>query len=150
MVEAETMIEGLSGVEIIDDILAQIRIKLEKSCDLRSIDCYGQGYSAEIDIRLKLYDTDTISVNAKVEIPPKVEQPVSTDDVIVTPIEIEEKFEIPQELNVEAVRNRTKESAPPPPVEYEENLMPERTKRKYTRRSFAPVPASGEVVDIDA
>jgi hypothetical protein len=150
-----TMIEGLSGTEIIADVLDQIKRKLMYSCDLRDSDSYGQGYSGTITINLKLYGMDATPVEIEVPIQPKVEPPVSTEQTIVTPIQVEEKVEIPQELDLEAVRERLKVSEPEPPEEpsaEEENRMPARLKRKYTRRTGVPTleqTATGGAVNVD-
>ena len=147
----ELDVEALSGTEIKDDILAQVKRKLESSCDLRSTDCYGQGYSGKIEIHLKLYSVDTTSIDLALEIVPKGEPPVSTEETIVTRLEIDEKLEISQELDIDAVRARIKEQEiPPPPVEAEENPLPQRLKRRYTRRTAnLEHPAVGGAVDID-
>ena len=152
---ADVMVEGLSGSEIIADVLDQIKRKLSYSCNLRDSDSYGQGYSASIEIKLKLYAMDVTEDSFTVEIPVKVEIPVSTEAVTVTPVEVEEKLEIPQELDLESVRERLKvsETEPlPETTEAEENRMPVRLKRKYTKRtgvpSFEQTPQGG-AVDID-
>ena len=149
----EQMVEGLSGVEIIEDFLDQIRRKLNNSCDLRSTDCYDQGYSGTAEIHLKMYDMDSVKLDMKIEVPAKVEPPVTTEDVVVTPVEVVEKIEIPQELNLEEVRNRSSKSEiPAPPEEVDGGSMPTRLKRKYTRRVLTPEQssqASGGSVDLD-
>jgi hypothetical protein len=150
---AEAITEGLSGTEVIDDILAQIRRKLITSCDLRDADSYGQGYSGTIEIKLKLHAMDNIPAEFSVNIPAKAEPPVTTETVVVTPLEITETIEIPQELDLEIVRERIKEPEPlPPPDEAEEARMPTRLKRKYTRRTGVPSleqTTSGGAVDLD-
>ena len=149
----EIMVEGLSGVDIIEDFLDQIRRKLMKSCDLRDNDCWSEGYSATVDIHMKLYDSGETPLDMKFELPAKVEPPVSTETTVVTPVEIVEKVEIPQELNVEEVRARSKQDIPPPPepFEVEGNGIPQRLKRKYTRRTpLENVPqAEGGSVEIE-
>jgi hypothetical protein len=151
---AEQLVEGLSGTEIINDVVEHVRRKLQTSCDLREADSYGQGFSANIEIKLKLYAMDVIPAEFSIAIQPKVEPPVSTETTIVTPLELTETIEIPQELDLEVVRERTKEPAPLPPAsEEEENRMPARLKRKYTKRTGVPsleTTASGGAVDIDA
>jgi hypothetical protein len=149
----DVLIEGLSGTEIIDDILAQIKRKLQTSCDLRESDAYGQGYSGEIKISLKMYGMDAIPAEFTVDIKPKVEPPVTTETTVVTPLELQETITIEQELDLEAVRERIKEPAPLPlPSEEEENRMPTRLKRKYTRRTGVPsleMTAAGGAVSLD-
>ena len=149
-----TMIEGLSGKEIIEDILDQIKRKLTTSCNLRDSDSYGQGYSGTVTINLKMYAMDITEDEFTVNIQTTTEPPVSTETVTVTPIQVEEKVEIPQEQDLEAVRERIKVSAPEPPEEPTaegEARMPERLKRKYTRRTGVPTletTASGGAVDV--
>ena len=149
---ADTMVEALSGSEIIEDVLNQIKLKLLTSCDLRDSDSYGQGYSGEIKISLKLYGMDATPAEFVVPFVPKAEIPVSTEEVTVNPVQIEEKIEIAQEVDLEVVRGRAKEPAPEPIVdEAEESRMPARLKRKYSRRAAleaAAVPQGG-AVDID-
>lgn len=149
---ADVLVSGLSGTEIIDDILAQIKRKLNYSCDLRSTDCYARGYGATIEMHLKLYDADTISVDMNVEVPFTSEPPISSEDDVVTPIEIVEKLEIPQELNLTSVRERMQIGpSPSPPTEEEEARMPKRMKRKYTTRASLEqvTQAQGATVDVD-
>jgi hypothetical protein len=151
---AESLVEGLSGTEVIDDILAQIRRKIQTSCNFSHECNYGQGFSAEINIKIKAYAMDVTEEEFNVIIPAKVEPPVSTEETIVTPLEISESIEIPQELDLEIVRERIKEPDPlPPPDEMEESRMPARLKRKYTRRTGIPSleqAASGGAVDLDS
>jgi hypothetical protein len=151
---SDVLVEGLSGGEIIDDILSQIKRKLQNSCDLRDSDSYGQGYSGTIEIKLKLHAMDNIPAEFSVNIPAKAEPPVTTETVVVTPMVITETIEIPQELDLEVVRERTKEPDPlPPPDETEEARMPQRLKWKHTRRTGVASleqPAMGGAVDMDA
>jgi hypothetical protein len=150
---ADIMVEGLSGTEIIADVLDQIKRKLMYSCDLRDSDSYGQGYSGTIEIHLKLHAMDATPVDMTVNIQPKGESPVSTENVTVTPVEITETVEIPQEEDLEAVRERLKvPELEPEPNEAEESRMPVRLKRKYTRRSGVASleqTAQGGAVDVN-
>ena len=151
---ADVLVEGLSGTEIIDDVIAHVKRKLMTSCDLRDSDSYGQGYSGTIEIKLKLHAMDNLPAEFSIAIQPKVEPPVSTETTIVTPLELTETIEIPQELDLEVVRERTKEPAPLPPAsEEEENRMPARLKRKYTKRTGVASleqTAAGGAVDLDS
>jgi hypothetical protein len=90
-----------------------------------------------------------------VNIPAKVAPPVSTEEMTVTPVEIAEIIEIPQELDLEVVRERMKEPEPlPPPDATEENRMPDRLKRKYTRHlpspEMNPMGGAVDLSDVDA
>lgn len=147
---ANGVIEALNGAEIVEDVLNQIKIKLLTSCDLRDQDSYGQGYSGEIKISLKLYGMDVTGADFVIPIVSKAEPPVSTEEITVNPVQVEETIEIPQELDLEVVRERAKESAPEPVVsEQEENRMPARLKRKYSRRSALEVPVMPQGGGID-
>lgn len=57
--------QGLNGIEIIDDLLAQLRKKLIGDCNLRSIDNYSRGYSAKITYDLKCYGLDQVTVDGE-------------------------------------------------------------------------------------
>jgi len=147
-----TIVEGLTGTEIIDDILAQIRRKLSYSCNFTNECSYGQGYSAEISIKLKTYAMDVQEEEFAVSIPAKFPPPESMEGVTVIPVEVDETVTIPQELDLEAVRERIKEPAPlPPPSEEEESRMPARLKRSYKRRGIESLEqtAAGGAVDLE-
>jgi hypothetical protein len=152
---ADTLTEGLSGIEIIDDVLAQTKRKLQTSCNFSRECNYGQGYSAEISVKIKAYAMDVTEEQFTVNIPAKVAPPVSTEEMTVTPVEIAEIIEIPQELDLEVVRERMKEPEPlPPPDATEENRMPDRLKRKYTRHlpspEMNPMGGAVDLSDVDA
>jgi hypothetical protein len=149
---SDTDTEGLSGTEIKNDVLAQVERQLNRSCDLRDTDCY-ESYSGMIEIHLKLYAVDTVSLDMTAVIAPNAEPPVSTETTIVTPVEVVEKVEIPQELNLDVVRDRSKlpDFGPVEPANDEDNpRMPARLKRKYTRQvPLSVTPSQGETVDLD-
>ncbi len=151
---ADTLVEGLSGTEVIEDVLDQIRRKLKYSCNLRDTDSYGLGYSGTITINLKMYGMDATEESFSVNIQPKGEIPESTDSVTVTPFVVDEKLEIPQELDLESVRERIKVPEPLPETsDAGESRMPERLKRRYTRRtgvsSLEQTASGGGAVDIE-
>ena len=108
---AEQLVEGLSGTEIINDVVEHVRRKLQTSCDLREADSYGQGFSANIEIKLKLYAMDVIPAEFSIAIQPKVLPPETTETTIVTPLELQETITIEQELDLEAVRERIRSLA---------------------------------------
>lgn len=147
----DTVVEGLSGTEIIEDIVNQVKRTLMTSCDLRDSDSYGQGYSAEIKISLKMYGMDAVPGEFMVQIPAKADPPVSTEQVTVIPLQIEQNINIPQEENLEAVRERMKEEPPIPEAKpEEESRMPARLRRKYTKRDVSlETTPSGGAVDLD-
>jgi hypothetical protein len=94
---------------------------------------------------------DVISIEEKVQIQPKVDPPAQTETLIVTPVEVSETVVVEQEENLEAVRERSKQpETPAPPSEAEEQRMPERLKRRYTRRTpILEQAAHGGAVDVE-
>jgi hypothetical protein len=131
--EAIEAIAGLSGEEIIQDLLVQIGNKLRQDCNLRVSDNYTGGYSATVTVKANLYGLDT----AEVEIPvvvgtPKPESPAATIDDVV---------EVAYEENLEAVRERSEQ--PTPNVEPVKNEPASTTKKPSGRRYGKPVAGGG-------
>lgn len=141
---ADTVIEAISGTEIINDLLDQIKRKLQSSCDLRDMDSYGQGYSATVKIDLKLYGMDTTTFEGTIDIIPKAEPPAES-----TPVELGMTVDVEQELDLEALRERSNAPLPEPPQAEEESRMPARLRRKYTRRTGVETTPSGGAVDFE-
>jgi hypothetical protein len=128
------VITGLSGTEIIKDVLSQIEARLKKDCNLRGSDAYSRGYSANIQINLELYGLDKTPIEADIRIG-KVE-----DD---TEIEVvHEKIEIKQEEDLTVVRDRIPEEKHEP----ENNLEMDGEGQLPARRTYAkklPTPSDG-------
>jgi hypothetical protein len=120
----ESFTHGLSGEEIINDVLIQVEKALKRDCNLRPMDNYGQGYSGVIKIDLKLIALDVAeaSVTANVKASPELlatlpaqtgeggegeESPIQT-----TEVKVDETVVIPQELNLDAVRERSEQNVP--------------------------------------
>lgn len=132
-------VTGLTGSEVIKDVLAQVEKHLRRDCNLRDSDSYGRGYSGQIDVKLKLFAMDVTEVNTTVDVVSVGEVPESTPEVEVIPVTVETKIEVPQEEDLLAVRDRIEEAKNPEP-----EITPEtgdgtpteapRAKRRYTRR----------------
>ena len=73
-------VAGLSGQEIINDVLGQVRKALERDCNLRESDCYGRGYSGSIKLSLQLFDIDVAKVEAELALSPTQELLASTPE----------------------------------------------------------------------
>lgn len=133
----------LSGQEIVNDILGQIRKRLATDCNLRASDGYSGGYSGKVHITLSLNAVRTTTVDMEVPISTSTELNAPTaksfpaEDLI--PIEIKEEMTIPVDPNLNAVRDRIEENKETPSVEQEtpaSEAAPEpHARRKYTRRS---------------
>jgi hypothetical protein len=124
-------IQGLNGKEIIDDLLAQLRSKLEGDCSLRPHDSYSRGYSAKITYDVKCYGLDQETVTGEFTSGKELEESIEGGG--------EGEMEIPQEVNLAEVRDRIKDATDGPSEEEEgTEEVPTgegiRQKRKYTRK----------------
>ena len=131
----------LSGAEVVEDVLAQIRKRLRTDCSLRNEDGYSGGYSGEIVIKLRCHAVRIAEISMTIPIAAETAAPspeaFGADGV--DSVEIDETISIPLEPNLTAVRQRTadnnsdQEEAEPEPQgdELESNLV---QRRKYTRR----------------
>jgi hypothetical protein len=111
----------LSGEEIINDILIQVEKALKRDCNLRPMDNYGQGYSGVIKIDLKLIALDVaeVTVTANVKASPELLATLPADtgaagegQIQTTDVTVDETVVIPQELNLDAVRERSEQNVP--------------------------------------
>lgn len=147
------VIEALDAAEIKKSVLQVVARMLDSSCDLRDgLDAYGGGFSVDsIEIKgLRLYSMDVKSLDFEGSIPAKEAPPVSTPEVEVTPVVIDLKTDVPLEEDLTVVRENLANPQPPPePVAEEENRMPQRLKRRYTRRATLEIPAQGGAVDVN-
>lgn len=132
----ESLVVGLSGEEIIVDVLDQVEKALRTDCNLRPTDSYGQGYSGKVTVELSLIGMDAVSVNVSSTLAPTKEaekivaekqaeakseaeaavaagEPVPEPvEHVETPVEIKAEIEIPQEPDVNAVRERSGQGIP--------------------------------------
>lgn len=127
-------LQGLNGVEIVDDILAQLKKRLLGDCFLRPSDSYSRGYSAKISYHVECYGLDQATVDAELTIGTVLDESDAeiTDDVL----EIEKEEDLGEVRDrIEAAKNEDGEGelgegdAPEPT-----NAEAVRLKRKYTRK----------------
>jgi hypothetical protein len=110
---------------------------------LRDSDSYTRGYSATASYKLKLYGVDVTEVESEVAV--GFDNPAETEKV-----EVEDVVEIPQELELNAVRERSGQEEPVMTIDTEGR--PAIKKRKYQRRIVSEAPPeglSGGAVEID-
>lgn len=132
------VVTGLSGTEIINDILAQIEARLKRDCNLRDNDSYNRGFSAKIEIHVQCYGLDVASVDSYIDIGTPQDDP---EEVVVT-----EKIEISQEENLTSVRERSQAEPAGDLLDKQTDGVPV-GKRQYKRR--LPVTAGGSEGVID-
>ena len=142
------VIEGLDASEIKKCILAAVSRMLDSSCDLRDgLDNYASFSVDSIEIRgLHLHGMDTTTHNFDTKIQPKI--PPAPD---MQSVEVNLKTDIPLEEDLTVVRENLENppQAPEPAAEEEENRMPARLRRKYTRRTATEITPSGGAVNLD-
>ena len=134
--ESIESVAGLSGEEIIEDVLVQIGNKLRQDCNLRSSDNYTGGYSATVTLKMNLFGLDTVEV----EIPVIVKKETTVPQTDATAVKIEDVIEVAYEENLDAVRERSEQTAPNVEVR---NDTPEPAKKAGGRRYGKPVASGG-------
>ena len=133
----ELGLQGLSGIEIIDDLLAQLRKRLLGDCNLRPSDNYSRGYSAKLTYSVRCFGLDQQTIDGDLDLGKALEEPADGGD--------DGELEIEQEEDIGEVRDRIanakKEEAQGQLDSTDENETPEptdaagiRQKRKYTRK----------------
>jgi hypothetical protein len=144
----EEFVAGLSGVEIINDVLGQIRKALERDCNLRESDNYGRGYSGSIKISLQLFDIDVAKIETEMTLAPTQEllksAPETPQDADGQDVKVDLTVEIPATTDLTAVRERSNQDEPPAPeVPVDPNVpaVPQ-------RRSYGKPPTLGGAVDV--
>ena len=132
----QIFVQALSGGEIKRDLLAQIKKKLDGSCDLRDFDAYPRGYSATFSYHIECYGLDTAVVDAEINAGMKKSDP---DTVVV-----EGNHKIDHEPELDAVRERSEQSEPVLARTAEGGV--EVRQRRYARRVVADGPVEAPVV----
>ncbi len=134
--EQDDYVEGLTGEEIINDVLDQVEKKLRGDCNLRETDAYTGGYEGSIEVRLKLRGLDTAEVNrtiivgapATVARDPLAE--ATTDETAVDVL-----VDIPLEPRLNLVRERSGQGVPT--LTKDEDGQAVIKKRRYARKEAA-------------
>jgi hypothetical protein len=106
-------VEGLTGEEIINDLLDQVAEKLRGDCNLREMDAYTGGYDGSVKVHLNLRGLDTaeVKVDVHVSAPAETGFPAVGDPSIVE-TEIDADVEIALEPRLNVVRERSGQDVP--------------------------------------
>ena len=123
----EDYVEGLTGEEIINDMLEQVGSKLRGDCNLRDMDSYPGGYDGWVEVHLNLHALDTSEVRTKITIGIPQDDPEQKT--------VDAKVEIPLEPHVNLVRERSGQDVPT--LTKGENGQPVVKKRHYAKRQAA-------------
>lgn len=119
-------VEGLTGEEIIQDVLEQITARLRGDCNLRESDAYTGGYDGSIEIHLNLYGMDKVGVNTAIPLR-SLQDPAKGLEKHA----VDEKVHIPLETALNVVRERSGQQVPT--LARGEDGRPAVKKRTYTR-----------------
>lgn len=135
--EQDDYVEGLTGEEIINDILDQVERKLRGDCNLRDTDAYTGGYEGTIDVRLKLRGLDTAEVNRTVIVGAPATALADatgtpTGETRLVETSVETHLDIPLEPRLNLVRERSGQGVPTLGKDEEGNTVIK--KRRYVRK----------------
>lgn len=134
--EQDDYVEGLTGEEIINDILDQVEKKLRGDCNLRETDAYTGGYEGSVDVRVKLRGLDTAEVNRTIIV--SAPATAARDPLAETPAEetsVNVHVEIPLEERLNLVRERSGQGVPTATKNEEGQTVIK--KRRYARQNNA-------------
>jgi hypothetical protein len=127
-------VEGLTGEEIIVDVLEQVAERLRADCNLRDTDAYAGGYDGWVEVHLNLRGLDLAKVDSKVIVgaPASVLATGAKEDAP----EVEQKtvdamVEIPLETKLNVVRERSGQDVPT--LSKDEDGRPVIKKRHYAK-----------------
>lgn len=120
--------QGLSGNQIVDDIMAQFKKRLQGDCNLRAFDNYSRGYSAKITFHLDLYGLDVTAVDGEFD---AGSAQTDTDAEVVDGV-----LDVEQDEDVQGIKDRLSGELPDSEEESAEPISGDavRAKRKYTRK----------------
>jgi hypothetical protein len=106
-------VEGLTGEEIINDLLDQVAEKLRGDCNLREMDAYTGGYDGSVKVHLNLRGLDTaeVKVDVHVSAPAETGFPAVGDPSIVETA-VDDDVEIALEPHLNVVRERSGQDVP--------------------------------------
>lgn len=99
----ENAVQGLSGHEIITDLLYQVEKQLQRDCNLTPMCCYEGGYEAEVQVKLKLHGIDVEKVDTTVSVGVHDERPGTV---------VEESVKVDRDERLDQVRKRSEQPIP--------------------------------------
>ena len=106
-------VEGLTGEEVINDLLDQVAEKLRGDCNLREMDAYTGGYDGSVKVHLKLHGLDTAEIKTEISViaPATEDFPVDGESPVID-TEVDAEIEIPLEPRLNIVRERSGQDVP--------------------------------------
>ena len=127
-------VEGLTGEEIINDVLDQTESKLRGDCNLRGSDAYPGGYDGWVEVHLNLRGLDLAQVKTKIIVGAPAGADFSAlDKDAVKETLVDVHVDIPLETRLNAVRERSGQDVPTLTKDDEGKIVVK--KRHYTKRT---------------
>lgn len=135
-------VEGLTGEEIIVDMLDQVAAKLRNDCNLRETDAYQGGYDGWVEVHLNLRGLDLAKVDNKVIVNAPAsatykglqehEAGIKAESAPeITKKTVDAMVEIPLETKLNVVRERSGQDVPT--LSKDESGRPVVKKRHYAK-----------------
>ena len=132
--EQDDYVEGLTGEEIINDILDQVETKLRGDCNLRETDSYTGGYDGRVEVHLNLHGLDVAEIKHKIVVSaPASATYAGTEEAPAEETTIDVCVDIPLEPRVNLVRERSEQDVPT--LGKDETGATVVRKRHYARRN---------------
>ena len=112
MADKDEYVEGLTGEEIINDVLEQVAARLRSNCNLRVTDSYTGGYEGTVDVHLKLHGFDLHDVKTSVPVSAPAIAGAETSGEADEGEEIDAQVDIALEPRLNLVRERSDQDIP--------------------------------------
>lgn len=125
-------VEGLTGEEIINDVLAQVEAKLRSDCNLREMDAYLGGYDGTVHVQLNLRGVDLAEVKRDIIVSAPADATFS-GDAPVKENTVDVQVDIAPEPRLNVVRERSGQDVPT--LSKDENGAVVVKKRHYARKT---------------
>jgi len=148
MADVSNYVNPLSGRDVVEDILGQIRRRLHGDCSLRAEDGYSGGYGGEVVIKIKCHAVRSVAIDMTIPVTQSPSLAAPAPDTFapdeLEEIVVDETIKIPIEENLTLVRDRivdnseraiADETEKAEEAEAEQAPEEHRAKRKYTRRA---------------
>jgi hypothetical protein len=146
------VVEGLSGSEIITDVLLQVKKALQRDCNLRDTDSYGRGYSGKIKISISCFAMDEAKVEMEIPLSPTKEfmdsHPPTPQDATGTDVVVEQEIDIPLQQNLTEIRQaaeQAEQTGQRPPLD--EEILGDMRMPAH-RRTYGKPTAGGGAEDV--
>ncbi len=131
--ETTEYVEGLTGEEIINDVLDQVEVKLRSDCNLREMDSYQAGYDGSVHVHLNLRGVDLVEIKQEIAVTRPGNQ--ALENVEIKETQVDAQIDIALEPRLNLVRERSGQEVPT--LSKDEDGHEVIKKRRYARKNTA-------------